>query len=73
MQKFFIFESSTSSMITKKQLTLALEAFPEEFTLEELMDKLILLDKIERGNQQSERNEVFSEEALETEMQKWFR
>jgi hypothetical protein len=37
------------------------------------MDKLILLDKIERGNQQSERNEVFSEEELETEMQKWFR
>jgi hypothetical protein len=73
MRKFFIFESSTSSMITKKQLTLALEAFPEVFTLEELMDKLILLDKIERGNQQSERNEVFSEEALETEMQKWFR
>jgi len=73
MQKFFIFESNTSSMITKKQLTLALEAFPEVFTLEELMDKLILLDKIERGNQQSERNEVFSEEELETEMQKWFR
>ena len=60
-------------MITKKQLTLALEAFPEVFTLEELMDKLILLDKIERGNQQSERKEVFSEEELETEMQKWFR
>ena len=60
-------------MITKKQLTLTLEQFPDEFTLEELIDKVILLDKIERGNQQSERNEVLNEEELENEMQKWFK
>ena len=60
-------------MITKKQLTLTLEQFPDEFTLEELIDKVILLDKIERGNQQSERNEVLNEEELENEMQKRFK
>ncbi|MEZ4804637.1 MAG: hypothetical protein R2852_03920 [Bacteroidia bacterium] len=60
-------------MITKKQLTLTLEQFPDEFTLEELIDKIILLDKIERGNQQSEGNEVLNEQELEIEMQKWFK
>ncbi|HQW12705.1 MAG TPA: hypothetical protein PK076_11200 [Saprospiraceae bacterium] len=60
-------------MITKKQLTLTLEQFPDEFTLEELIDKVILLDKIEKGNKQSERNEVLNEEELENEMQKWFK
>ena len=60
-------------MIIKKQLTLALEQFPEQFSLEELIDKLILLDKIERGNIQSEKNEVIKEEELENEMQKWFK
>lgn len=60
-------------MINKKQLALTLEQFPDEFTLEELIDKVILLDKIERGNQQSERNEVLNEEELENEMQKWFK
>lgn len=56
-------------MIIKKQLTLTLEQFPDEFTLEELIDKVILLDKIERGNLQSENNEVLNEEELENEMQ----
>jgi hypothetical protein len=60
-------------MIIKKQLTLTLEQFPEQFSLEELIDKLILLDKIERGNLQSEKNEVINEEELENEMQKWFK
>ncbi len=60
-------------MIIKKQLTLTLEKFPEQFSLEELIDKLILLDKIERGNIQSENNEVINEEELENEMQKWFK
>lgn len=60
-------------MITKKQLTLTLEQFPEKFTLEEFIDKVILLDKIEKGNQQSENGETITEVELETEMQKWFK
>ena len=60
-------------MIIKKQLILTLEQFPEQFFLEELIDKLILLDKIERGNIQSENNKVINEEELENEMQKWFK
>ena len=60
-------------MIIKKQVTLTLEQFPEQFSLEELIDKLFLLDKIERGNIQSEKNEVIKEEELENEMQKWFK
>ena len=68
-----IFAQNISTMITKKQLTLTLEQFPDEFTLEELIDKVILIDKIERGNQQSDKNEVLKEEELENEMQKWFK
>jgi hypothetical protein len=60
-------------MIIKKQLTLTLEQLPEQFTLEELIDKLILFDKIERGNIQSENNEVINEEELENDMQKLFK
>ncbi|MDZ4680520.1 MAG: hypothetical protein SH848_18435 [Saprospiraceae bacterium] len=60
-------------MITKTQLKETLEQFPEKFTLDELIDKIILLDKIERGNQQSENGETIQEEALDKEMQKWFK
>lgn len=60
-------------MISKKQLTLTLDKFPEYFTLEDLIDKAILLDKIEKGNLQSEKGETLSEMELEIEMQKWFK
>jgi hypothetical protein len=60
-------------MITKIQLQQSIDNLPEKFTLDELMDKIILIDKIERGNEQSERGETFSEEELDIEMAKWFK
>ena len=60
-------------MIKKKQLKETLEHLPEEFLLEDFMDQLILLDKIERSDTQSENGEVISEDELEKEMQKWFK
>jgi hypothetical protein len=60
-------------MLTKTKLIETLNKFPERFTVDELIDKIILIDKIERGNQQSERGETISEEELDKEMQKWFK
>lgn len=59
-------------MIKKNQLIETIESFPEEFTLEELVDKLILLDKIEKGNNGSIEGNTLSEVQLEEEMKKWF-
>ncbi|MFN4853343.1 MAG: hypothetical protein ACK5JC_02875 [Bacteroidota bacterium] len=60
-------------MITKKQLTLTLEKLPEEFSIEELIDKLILLDKIERSETQSKQGETITDAELEKEIEKWFK
>jgi hypothetical protein len=60
-------------MITKKQLKETIKKLPEEFSLEELMDKLILLDKIERAEKESERGETITEEELNRELEKWFK
>jgi predicted transcriptional regulator len=60
-------------MITKTQLKQSIDNLPEKFTLDELMDKIILIDKIERGNEQSERGETLSEEELDKEVTKWFK
>lgn len=54
------------ALITKKQLEPTIQNFPEEFTLEELNEKLILLDKIQRGCQDSRRGDVISDEHLES-------
>ncbi len=60
-------------MISKKQLKETIETLPEEFSLDDLMDKLILLDKIERAEKESEKGETFSETELEKELEKWFK
>jgi len=60
-------------MLKKQQLKETLEHLPEEFLLEDLMDELIVLDKIEKAENQSENGEVLSEEDLEKEMGKWFK
>ncbi len=60
-------------MINKNQLKETIESFPDEFTLEELVDKLILLDKIEKGNRDSLEGKTISEAELEEEMKKWFK
>jgi hypothetical protein len=60
-------------MITKKQLKLTIEKLPEEILLEDLIDRLILLDKIERAEKESESGETITEDELEKELEKWFK
>jgi len=59
-------------MLTKTKLKDQIEKFPEEFSIEELIEKLILIEKIEQGNRQSEKGEIISETELDIEIKKWF-
>ncbi len=47
-------------MITKDQVINSLKEMPDQFSIDELMDKLILLQKIEAGLEQSKKGEVYS-------------
>ena len=60
-------------MLTKTKLIETINKFPEEFTIDELIERLIIVEKIEKGNKQSENRESISEEDLEKEMEKWFK
>lgn len=59
-------------MITKTKLKKQIENLPEEFSIDELVEKLILIEKIENGEKQSLNGETLSEVALESEINKWF-
>lgn len=52
---------------------MAIDELPDSFSLEEIVEKLIILDKVEKGYSQSERGEVVSESLVEEEMAKWFK
>lgn len=59
-------------MLTKTKVKETLEKFPEEFTIDELIDKLILLEKISEGDKQSENKEVISDEEVKKEIDKMY-
>lgn len=59
-------------MITKAKLKEQIDSFPEQFSIDDLIERLILLEKIEKGKLQSETNQVVSEGELDKEIDKWF-
>ncbi len=60
-------------MLTKTKLKEQIEKFPEEFSIDELVQRLILIEKIELGIAQSERGETISQSELDNEIEKWFK
>ncbi len=62
-----------NDMLTKVRLKEQIDKFPDEFSIDELVEKLILIEKIETGNKQSENGEVITESEMENEIEKWFK
>ena len=60
-------------MLTKDSVIKTISKFPEHFTLDELVDKLIFMDKVEKGLEQSLSNEVLSEEEVSKRLTKWLK
>jgi len=60
-------------MLSKTNLKKQIEKLPDEFSIDELVERLILIEKIERGNKQSESGEVISESELDKKIEKWFK
>ncbi len=60
-------------MLTRTNVIKTITKFPEHFSIDELVDKMILLDKIEKGIQQADNNQVISDEELEKKIEEWLK
>ncbi|MGY5846793.1 hypothetical protein ACW6QP_05180 [Salegentibacter sp. HM20] len=60
-------------MLTKATLKQQIESLPEEFSIDQLVERLILIEKIEEAKKQSDNDEVISETELYNEIEKWFK
>ena len=58
-------------MLNREKVKAEIENLPEEFSIDELVERLILVEKVEKGILQSQRGEVISEAELDKEMEKW--
>ena len=61
------------SMITQEQISTILKDLPREFSIDELVDKLILVEKIEEAIKQGERGETYSTEEARELLRQWSR
>ena len=59
-------------MLTKTKLKKQIEQLPEEFSIDELIEQLILIEKIDKANEQSVNNEIITESELDKEVKTWF-
>ncbi len=60
-------------MITKKQILSSMKELPEAFSAEEIIDKIILLQKIDMGLEQSKDGKVVSENDARKRLKKWLK
>lgn len=59
--------------IDREILNRAIEGLPDQFSLEELVDCLILLNKIDKGMRDSKNGRVLSEAEAKSQMEGWIK
>ena len=57
--------------MTKQDILKALENLPEDASIEDAIDRLVFLSKIERGLQQAKGGQTISQEEARARMAKW--
>jgi predicted transcriptional regulator len=60
-------------MINKEQLIKSISSLPDKFSFDDLLDRIILLDKIETGLTQSEKGEINTTEQAKQKLSKWLK
>ena len=60
-------------MGTKQQILKAIEDLPEDAAVEDALDRLYLLYKVERGVRQADRGELISQEEVRERMARWLK
>ncbi len=58
-------------MLTKDKVKQSINNLPDSFTIDELIDQLIFLEKVEDGIKQSNEDKIISNEDLKVIISKW--
>ena len=58
-------------MLTRNKVIQSVNDLPESFTIDELIDRLIFIEKVEQGLKQSEEGKVVSNDDVKKIIEKW--
>lgn len=60
-------------MITKSKLISTINELPNKFSFDDVIDKIVLLQKIEMGLEDSKNKRTFTTEEAKVKLKKWLR
>lgn len=60
-------------MLSKKTVLETVNSLPDNFSLEDVIDRLLLIQKVELGLSQSMQNKMVSNEEAKEKLSKWFK
>jgi hypothetical protein len=59
--------------MVKEDIIQTINQLPNEFTFDEFLDRVLVLEKIELGLEQSKSDDVFTTEQAKEKLKKWLR
>jgi hypothetical protein len=60
-------------MLTKENVIKTVSKLPDSFSLDELIDKLLFIDKVQKGLEESFADKVHSKEEAKNRLSKWLK
>jgi hypothetical protein len=60
-------------MLTKKKIIHSIESLPDKFSIDEVIDRIVLLEKIEIGMEQSDTGKTHSHSDAKKKLKKWLK
>ncbi len=60
-------------MLKREKIIESLKKLPEQVSLDEVLDRIILLDKIETGLEQSEKGQITPDDQLDEKLPEWLK
>ena len=60
-------------MLTKDKVKKTIDRLPEEFTVDQIIEQLVILNKIEEGLKDIEEGRVYSTDQVKQELEKWLK
>jgi hypothetical protein len=60
-------------MLTKEKIKTTIDALPEDFTIEDIIEKLIFLDKIEQGLNDVKNEKVYATKEARKRLDRWLK
>jgi hypothetical protein len=61
------------NMLNREKIIETLKKMPDQVSLDEVLDRIILLDKIETGLEQSEKGQITPDDKLDEKLPEWLK